>query len=189
MMYQYCAREADQTPKCLNIVSIFGNRVPRSEEPHTAEEWRRLLDRCVRAKREDLLDAMRSILIGQTDVQDAEVGLLEGLEEFCSDAYKRWEELVSDLPDDSANRFPKGFYELGFALVDANPTEDLPELLSRLRTAQSIKLSGWSTFLHMYREGWKPYVYEDYIEAWVGRPEHERIGNDPAHADFWARLP
>ena len=162
---------------------------PRSEEIHSAEEWLTLIDRCVRARRENLLDAIRSIVVGHTDVQDTQAPPLEALKEYCNDAYKRWEEVVSDLPDNSANRFPKGFYELGYALVDANPTEDLPELLNHLRSAQSVKLSGWSTFLHLDRKEWAPYAYEDSIEAWVGRPANGRFWDDPAHSDFWRASP
>ena len=40
---------------------------PRSEEPQTADEWRTLLDRCVRARREDMLDAIRGIVLGRVD--------------------------------------------------------------------------------------------------------------------------
>ncbi len=35
---------------------------PRSEEPQTGEEWRTLLRRCVRAGRDDMLEAIRSIV-------------------------------------------------------------------------------------------------------------------------------
>ena len=37
---------------------------PRSEEPQTGEEWRTLLNRCVRAGRDDMLEAIRSIVSG-----------------------------------------------------------------------------------------------------------------------------
>ena len=37
---------------------------PRSEEPHTAEEWRVLLNRCVQAGRDDMLDADSSYRAG-----------------------------------------------------------------------------------------------------------------------------
>ena len=158
---------------------------PRSEEPHTSEEWRRLLDRCIRARREDMLDSIRSIVLGQTEPQNSPPEPLEALEVYCRTAYERWEDIVSDQPDNSPSRFPNGYYEMAFALVDATPAESLTELLRRLRFAQGVKLSGWTPFLHMSVPGWEPYSYGDAIEAWVGRPVDGTMWNDPAHADFW----
>jgi hypothetical protein len=37
---------------------------PRSEEPFGAEEWRRLLERCLQSRREEMLDAIRIIVQG-----------------------------------------------------------------------------------------------------------------------------
>ena len=54
---------------CLGV--IVQNRCyirkpgPRSEEPQTAEEWRALLQRCLRSGREDMLEAIRSIVSGR----------------------------------------------------------------------------------------------------------------------------
>ena len=37
---------------------------PRSEEPSTAEEWRGVMERCIAARRENMLDAIRIIVQG-----------------------------------------------------------------------------------------------------------------------------
>ena len=160
---------------------------PRSEEPHTEEEWRRLLDRCVRARREDMLDAMRSIVLGHTEAQGSSVDPLEELNQYCTAARERWIELASDLPIDSPSRFPHGYYEMGFALVGATPAAGLAELNRRLGAAQAIKLSGWTPFLDLPVDELKPHAYDGFIEAWVGRPVERLIGRftDPGHADFW----
>ena len=158
---------------------------PRSEEPHTAEEWRSLLDRCIRARREYLLDSIRSIVLGQAEAQDLAPEPLQALGDYCTAAYERWTELVSDLPTSSPSRFPHGFYEMGFALEGATPAVSLTELSSRLLIAQAVKLSGWPHFLHMNVQGWEPQIHEDFIEAWVGRPIDGPAWDDPFHADFW----
>ena len=158
---------------------------PRSEEPHTAEEWRRLLDRCIWARREDMLDSIRSIVLGQAEQRDSLPEPLEALTDFCTAANGRWTELVSGLPADSPSRFPFGYYEMGFALIGAAPAESLTELMRRLGIAQGIKLSGWPHFLHMSVDGWEPRIYGNFIEAWVGRPVDRPMWNDPFHADFW----
>lgn len=160
---------------------------PRSEEPHTEEEWRRLLDRCVRARREDMLDAMRSIVLGHTEAQGSSVDPLEELHQYCTAARERWIELTSDLPIDSPSRFPYGYYDTGFALVGATPAAGPAELNRRLGAAQGIKLSGWTPFLDLPVDELKPHAYDGFVEAWVGRPVDRLMWqwNDPGHADFW----
>jgi hypothetical protein len=37
---------------------------PRTEEPHTSEEWRGVMERCLAARRESMLDAIRGIVQG-----------------------------------------------------------------------------------------------------------------------------
>ena len=92
---------------------------PRSEEPKSSEEWRRLLDRCIRTGREDLLESIRAIVTGRVEQHDSEHGTLSELEEFCTESNVRWQNLVAALPSDSPARFPNGFYEMGFSIVGA----------------------------------------------------------------------
>ena len=157
---------------------------PRSEEPQTAEEWRQLIDRCIRARRELLLDSIRSIILGKAEIEDSLPEPTETLGDYCRAAYGRWTELVSGLPSDSPARFPLGYYEMGFDPVGAVPSRNLEALRSRLAAAQRIQLSGWPPFLEMDKE-WAPYPYDQFIEAWVGTPRDPQIWNDPFHADFW----
>ena len=44
---------------------------PRSGEPTSQEEWRTLLNRCLRAGREDMLDAIRAIVTGRVEAPSA----------------------------------------------------------------------------------------------------------------------
>ena len=157
---------------------------PRSEEPHTAEEWHRLMDRCIWTRREEMLDSIRSIVLGRAQTRTSPPEPLEALHTFCIDAFVRWgSELITGLPGDSPSRFPLGFYEMGFALLGATPIT-LSQLNERLAAARSIAFSGWPPFLEMDAE-WASYPYDGFIEAWVGRPTDRQIWNDPFHADFW----
>ena len=81
---------------------------PRSEEPHTAEEWRRLIDRCIRVRREDMLDSIRSIFLGRVETRGSATDPLETLRKYCIDSYERWGHLVTSLPYNSPPRFPLG---------------------------------------------------------------------------------
>lgn len=163
---------------------------PRSEEPQSREEWRALLNRCVRAQREDMLDAIRAIVTGRVEIAAAGPNAEDRFSAFVDGARQRWEELIADLPPTSPSRFPNGHYEMAFALEGANPAANLIELQQRLAEARRIKLTGWSTFLQMSTPGWVPYPYEAFIEAWVGRPVRpDAADRDPSHCDFWRASP
>ena len=161
---------------------------PASEEPNKPEEWRTLLNRCVRANQDEMLESIRSIMTGRVEMQDSMPNVLNDLEDYSTAAHDRWEELVLDTPDDSPARFPHGYYEMAFSLVGATPMNDLGEFQNRLSVARQIKLSGWTPFLDMQVPGWSPYPYEDFVEAWLGGPTHngQRPGAGESYlCDFW----
>ena len=160
---------------------------PRSEEPHTVEEWRTLLDRCVRARREDMLDAIRGIVSG-VETRESEQDLLGSVDTYCEDAFGRWQRVTEQEPADSHLRFQYGFYEMGFALIGATPTESLQVLKEHLKLAQSTSLHGWPIFLDKTgTNGWEPHVSEGLIQAWIG----PRSGDPakPGPGDFWSVSP
>ena len=162
---------------------------PRSEEPQTGEEWRALLSRCVRAGRDDMLEAIRAIVSGRVDAPPASPGIADALRSFCDAAQQRWSALANTLPEGASGRFPHGHYEMGFALVGAQPATGLADLQERLGHARRIKLTGWTPFLDMMTPGWSPYPHENYIEAWVGRPIPGKGDGGPSHSDFWRVSP
>lgn len=157
---------------------------PRSEQPQTSEEWRTLLNHCVRANRDDMLEAIRSIVTGRVETQDLIPNALDDLRNYCTLARDRWEELVSDGPDNSPARFPYGYYEMAFSLAGATPTNNLIELKNRLSEAGRISLSGWPPFSVSHQA---PKSHEDFVEAWVGHPYNNDDWNSrsPDYCDFW----
>jgi hypothetical protein len=78
---------------------------PRSEEPFTADEWRALIDRCVRAGRESMLDAIRHIVQGHAGAPLAE-DAVAALNAFAHAAFERWQALVAPMPADDPARMP-----------------------------------------------------------------------------------
>lgn len=62
---------------------------PRSEKPFTAEEWRGVLERCVQARRENMLDAIRFIVHGHGSPAQTEA-VRNALETFGATARARW---------------------------------------------------------------------------------------------------
>jgi hypothetical protein len=173
---------------------LFQNRCyirkpgPRSEEPQNGDEWRTLLNRCVRAQREDMLNAIRAIVTGGIEVGNAVPTAEEALAAFAEAAQRRWSDIVADLPSTTSARFPLGYYEMAFSLAGADPAASLKELLDRLSTARRIKLTGWSAFLAMHIPGLAPYPHEDFVEAWLGRPisgATDVASLEPVRCDFW----
>ena len=159
---------------------------PRSEEPQSGEEWRALINRCVRANREDMIDSIRSIVSGRVETIEAPPNVHAELSQFSEAARGRWQELSSVLPEDSTSRFPNGFYEMSFAIIGNETAQNLRNIQDRLREARSIRLTGWIPFLEMHGKESKPYPYDGMVEAWVGRPDKLRTLTDgPAHSDFW----
>ena len=159
---------------------------PKSEDPRTSEEWRTLLNRCVRANRDEMLEAFRLIMTGSVETPTAIPNAFDGLQDYCTSAHGRWEELVSDELTLSPARFPYGYYEMAFSLVGARPANNLIELQDRLNVARQIKLSGWPPFADLQIPSWNPRPHEDFVEAWLGGPRHDdqRMGKSYL-CDFW----
>lgn len=159
---------------------------PRSEPPQTAIEWRALFNRCVREHRADMLEAIRAIVQGRVEQADATVSAQSALQAFSEAAVQRWHSLTSGIDPENAARFPHGFYDLSFSLNGVAPTPSLSILQERLEEARRIKLTGWSVFVSLGREGAAPYPYEGFVEAWPGNPadRHYR-SEDPSLCDFW----
>ena len=153
---------------------------PRSEEPQSGDEWRLLIDRCVRSARSDLLDAIRAIVEGSAESPGPTPDAQAQLRSFCNHSRARWEELIEQLPPASAARFPRGWYEIGFSLLGGEPAASVTELRERLAEARSIQLTGWPPFLD-----WDPSPHGQCVEAWAGQPAPNRTMDDPSLCDYW----
>ena len=162
---------------------------PKSEEPKTSEEWRELLNRCVRANREDMLDAIRTIISGEATSTQTTPDAWKDLKNFCDSGFSRWQELIKGLPEQAPQRCPNGFYEMGFALQGANSV-DLATLKRRLAIARRIKMTGWPPFLELFAPQWTPYPYsQEIIEAWLGNLDRRRSVQGSQLSDFTQEQP
>ena len=158
---------------------------PRSETPQTAEEWRALLRRCVQANREDMLSAIRSIVVGRAETESATPDLVQELDEFRTTSFERWRTLTAHLSSTSPERFPNGYYEVAIHPAQAIPANTLTVLQERLSHSRRIKLTGWDPFLEMNRNEWRPIPLNDHIEAWTGRRSDDNIPREPQFSDYW----
>jgi len=158
---------------------------PRSEEPFDGQEWRALLDRCIQAGRENMLDAIRAIVHGRAGSVPARAQLSSALPAFTEAARARWMEIVSKLPADDPARFPHGHYELGFEIRGGKPLPSLSEMRRAMQQAGAVKHTGWGPFVQLTRPEYVPHIVDGAIETWLGLPAERVLERGPAHCDFW----
>jgi len=157
---------------------------PRSEEPFTGGEWRALIDRCVRAGRENMLDAIRHIVQGHAGTAPPP-DALAALNAFAADGVARWQSLIQPLPVDDPARLSHGYRELAFEIRNVIAAPSLAELRRRLDVAGQTRLTGWHPFLTLDRQPFVPRIVNGLIEVWLGAADGDRALHDAAHCDFW----
>ncbi len=159
---------------------------PRSEEPADSQEWNALLERCVRNRREDMLDAIRAIVLGSAGTSGPRMAVGgEALKAFTAATRQRWTSLVANLPEGDPAKFPHGHYELGFEILGGKPLGSLTEMRDAMRQASTVKHTGWGPFVCLSRSEYAPRIVDGAIEAWLGRPGERVLDRDPAHVDYW----
>ncbi len=161
---------------------------PKSEEPQTAAEWDQLFERCIRARRDELLDGIRDLLAGQVPkgepVQETKV---DQLASFVKQAEERWAERVRDLPPDAPPRFTHGSYAVGIAIEGNFEVQPLADFMRTLQQAVRDH-SGWPPFPIIFRDVYRPRIIDGAIEAWFG-PNEEGQFDAPPYCDFWRAAP
>ncbi|MQB05719.1 hypothetical protein DXT91_16510 [Agrobacterium tumefaciens] len=155
---------------------------PKSEEPTTAEEWRSLLNRCIQAGRETMLDSIRTILQGHSS-EMAHRSERELLDEFQQQSFERWQSLIKDLPTDAGQRLPRGHYQQTYEIVGIPPVS-MKDMVRRLKQADQIQYTGWGPFVDIGRSPIGPMPVGDVIEAWLGY-ELTKSMHGATDADFW----
>lgn len=177
------AKKGSPDQKTLIPGRVYVRRpTPESAEPGTTVEWRDLLDRCVRAGRDDLLDAIRGVLDGRGERSPrAEPTNLERLEHWVQAGTERWQALAPAAKDGQPVD-PPGTYTVAYQVEGGLPRRTLAETLELLRDVPGY--TGWRPWWVPTREGIRPYQFDGAIECYHGLAGNKRT-TDPAHADFW----
>jgi hypothetical protein len=161
---------------------------PESAPPENPADWERLLNRCLRNRREDMLDAIRTIVEGGVPAAALRQTDSQLQHEFAEASRERWSERIASLPADAPERCPLGRYELDYALLGNFQEPSLPDLLDILRRAV-VRPHGWPEFWVPPYPELEPIPFENGIECWLGAPIPNRLFHDSAHADFWRGSP
>ena len=160
---------------------------PESAPPENQADWERLLARCLRNRREDMLEAIRNIVLGGASAAaPAAPTAAEAQDAFSTAARAAWAALVSKLPDDTPARCPLGRYELDYALLGDFTRPGLADLLDLLPMALR-RGGGLPEFWVPTRAEIEPYAIDNTIQCWLGTPA---MGpRDTGHVDFWRAAP
>lgn len=111
-------------------------------------------------------------------------------ERFLRESIERWQTLVKDLPAKSPARFPDGSYRVDYCFGGELKTPTTREFEDMLREVSRTKYSGWSVFMFMTREEFRPHEVDGSIETWLPPSGIvERTFDDAAHCDFWRGVP
>jgi hypothetical protein len=162
---------------------------PASAPAFSQADWSRLLERCIRNRQAEMLDAIRGIVQGRVDSGTASSALTQQRQdEFAASSRARWIELTKELTEGDLASCPHGHYEVDF-VFEAGGSVRLPALLEHMNSASRTKYSGWSPFWVPTRPEIAPQPINGAVECWLGRPETARILPDAAHSDFWRVTP
>lgn len=178
------AKRGSTDGKTLSVGKVYIRRPPiESAEPATAAEWRELIDRCVRAGRDDMLDAIRGIMSGAAAAAEpVEPSASAKLAAWAQDGMQRWEAILPHTPTGALIR-PPGYYQVAYRLTPEPEPLATPQLLAAISRA-TTRYTGWPPWWVPTRDGIRPYVKDGAVECNLA--EGEPI---TAHSDFWRVSP
>ncbi|MCY4018197.1 MAG: putative DNA binding domain-containing protein [Chloroflexi bacterium] len=157
---------------------------PRSEVPHTAQEWRDLLQRCVLGSRDSLLGSIRTIIDGRLLDTSSSVSDEQNLIEFMAASEDRWRGRLGALEDDHVAHFRHGYWTAAFSILGAPPSSSHIELRRNIDEAKEGSRTDYGPFWEQYRHGPEAIPTNDGFEAWLANPVAKEY-YDPRECCFW----
>jgi len=171
---------------------------PKSEPPQSGREWDELINRCVMAARDDLLERIREILQGGPPVaQEREEDKTRTFEEWIDQSMNRFNSLVAEkLQDEKPSRYSKGIWYVAYAIREISSLIDRRRLLDVLREVRGHE-TGWPPWWIPSRKEIEPYPYDGVIECWLRElhspsifgPTRSDVFRYSGHSDFWRASP
>jgi len=153
---------------------------PKSEEPHTAQEWDQLINRCIRANREYLVDQIRDIIFGFRQEPTSET-TGKAFDIFIEQAMNRWRMLVAEqLQDETPNRYHYGVWTCAYQITGNVRDYSLAEFKDILDNVGGHH-TGWPPWWVPNNPSIAPYPFENLIECWL----KDTLLADAATSDFW----
>ncbi len=157
---------------------------PRSEALEDPDDWHRLLDRCLRERRDELLETIRATisLLGAQELRDAlgaATGSEDDLRAWAASSKSRLDQRMGSA--DGQSPYSHGYWSFAYRVLPAVSlsVQDLRQLLLAVVGNET----GWPVWWWPTAgDGRDPVAVSDGIECWMhGGP----VFGDPAHADYW----
>lgn len=154
---------------------------PKSEPARTPAEWDPLLQRCMQARKDELVRAFREIAQyfgGEAEriVDTLEVSIAEPLE---AEMLTRFQGRVSAEGNASADLYSNGHWTASVAFLEPSKVPTLPKLREALEVATGND-TGWPVFLARPLRDYALEPRDGGIERWFSD-----LGDDPSDGDFW----
>lgn len=152
-----------------------------SEEPRTQDDWEKLIDRLVKARQSDLLEAIRGVLEPSSNILSDEDSTLD---DWYSESYSLWKQIINGFDEDDPRRLSNGHWAISFSISDFH-ADSLNELNSTLQNKIS-KYSGWPPFTYMNSVHMRPRLVDQTICAYIGALGAGENPEDKVdYCDYW----
>jgi hypothetical protein len=153
---------------------------PESRSPLNAAEWDALLRRALQNQREEIVDLLRKLLPGASDL----LGLVptdeqKVLQVFAQKCTARWESLNAGLPEDHPSKITLGHFAFSARILGTSKNLAAKAIIEANQSAR--KYTGWPVFVTLHQGQTKPKLVDGCIEAWLALSDYPDVG----HADFW----
>ncbi len=159
---------------------------PKSEAP-TSAEWRDLLNRCVLANRESMLDGIRRIMGGTDSVSTVDETNEQQLLDFMSKSKERWQERLLKFPQDHLARFEHGYRVVAFSILGSRSIDSLTDLRDLLDKVRNSYFTSYGAFSNHYAKNRDETPENDAIESWLIDPEGTKYST--FLCNFWRATP
>lgn len=158
---------------------------PESAPIQTGREWDELLDRCVRTKREVLIERIREIIQGPEALQQSAATEDRSLEMYVDLALARFQELaMGGLPEGYPGRYEFGTWHFAYRVTDHTERLSLADLKRTLEQVVGHE-TGWPPWWLPTTPDNAPRVWDDRIECWMASGTFL----DGSHSDYWLADP
>lgn len=170
------AKAGSPDGQTLRTGSVYVRRPGGYSEPaRTQDDWEKLLDRLVKSRQSEQLEAIRQIMEPGVAQPQPEELLLQ----WQNESMAAWRQLVEALPPNSPHRLLSGHWSLTFSISEFT-TPTLAELNTAL-DREMPKYTGWPPFTYLHHQPKRPNAQGRVIQAWLV----DQAEKDASHSDFW----
>ena len=151
-----------------------------SERAKTQDDWEKLLDRLVKARQNESLNAMRDVLNPPKRIIQPE----ERLDKWDNKCLNFWTDKVKVLPNSDARRNEKGYWTVSFVIENFNRPH-LTTIKRKLANETPI-YSASPPFAVVPYGPRSPTARGDEIEAWLAHNQSvSKLVSEDDSADYW----